>query len=423
MSNSNSTIQVSKQGAKTKGTIILDGSKSLSNRVLIIQELCEQDFSIENLSTSDDTKTLQHILASGDSELDTGHAGTTYRFMTALLTLRNGTQVLTGSDRMKERPIKPLVDALRDIGADIKYLEKEGYPPLQIGTMDMDNYRPSVTIRGDMSSQYISALLMIAPRLPRGLQITIEGELVSRPYLQMTISLMGYFGVHVQWIDDNHLQVDPQPYVSKDITVESDWSAASYYYGVAALSVEADIVLMGLFQESLQGDQEIVTIANKFGVQTTYIDGGVHLHRAPDASVSKVFEQDFITCPDIAQTVAVMAGGLGVDAIFSGLQTLKIKETDRIVALQNELRKVGVSFILMPSKFSKSSQKEYYMVGGKATTGEAVPIFESYKDHRMAMAFACLSILFPIQIVDPAVVHKSYPSFWEDFKKLEFSVE
>lgn len=364
---------------------------------------------------------MLQILASKDKTLDTGHAGTTYRFTTAYLSLQDGTQILTGSSRMKERPIEPLVTALQSLGANISYLEKEGYPPLEIGPMDITTYKESVSIRGDMSSQYISALLLIAPSLPNGLTIHIDGELVSRPYIEMTISLMQYFGVEVEWKDDHTLHIRHQAYIAKDITIEADWSAASYYYTIAGLAKSADITLYGLQENSLQGDNQIAAIGKKFGIITTYTSNGVRIVKPENAVVPKVFEYDFLTCPDIAQSVAVLAGGLGVDAIFSGLQTLKIKETNRIEALQKELSKVGVFFTLMPSKFSATSQKEYYMVGGKAVNDD-IPTFMTYKDHRMAMAFACFSCLFPVKIHKPGVIHKSYPRFWDDLYILGFSI-
>lgn len=401
--------------------ITLDGSKSISNRALVIQALCAESFQIHNLSTSDDTQALQRILANTGDIRDAGHAGTTFRFMTAYLTLQKGTQILTGSDRMKERPIGPLVDALRSMGGNISYLEKEGYPPLEIGEIDQTASSNIVTISGSMSSQYVSALLMIAPRLPKGLEIEIEGTLVSKPYVEMTIALMKYFGVEVKWSSSQVLHIAPQAYVASDLTVESDWSAASYYYAIAALSTDVDITLLGLHEDSLQGDQQIAEIGKKFGIATSYIDGGIQLLKKESTIYPSVIEQDFLTCPDIAQTVAVMVGGLGIDAIFSGLQTLKIKETNRIDALRIELAKVGVSFAKLPSKFSKSSDIEYYMVGGKAKSDD-IPTFETYKDHRMAMSFAALSCLFSIKINNPEVINKSYPKLWKDLITLDFSV-
>ncbi len=418
--------KIAKPNRRIVGEITLDGSKSISNRILIINALCKDDFKIDRISTSKDTQTLTKLLSQKDTTVyDAGAAGTTFRFMTAYLALQSGTQILTGSERMKQRPIGKLVDALCALGCDIEYLENEGYPPLKINAP-----KPLTTnelsIAADTSSQYITALLMIAPTLPNGLRLTLEGNIVSLPYIQMTLSLMQYFGVEHAW-SGNTIIVENQEYIAKDIVVEADWSAASYYYAIAAFADELDLKLNGLFKNSLQGDSVAVEMGFHFGVDTTYIDatenteGGLHLKKSGEP-MTEMFEWDFLKCPDIAQTFAVICAGTGVQGLFTGLETLFIKETDRVAALKNELAKVGSSFVKLPAKFSQKSQKQYFMVEGKAQW-DKIPLFPTYEDHRMAMSFAPLAMINTIKIEDPSVVEKSYPEFWEDLKKLGFEIE
>lgn len=416
------SVLVSKTSTKTSGVIQLEGSKSISNRALIIRALSAQDFNIENLSIGDDTNILQKLLSQPvDEEYNTGHAGTCYRFMTGYLALQEGDQILTGSARMKERPIGPLVDALRGLGAKIDYLENESFPPLRIGTLDKDAYDRNVKISGSVSSQYLSALLMIAPVLPKGIRLHIQDKLVSRPYLIMTLKIMENFGIHHEWLDDMTIDIQHQDYTGKDFIVESDWSAASYHYEIAAFSKEADITLEGLFEESLQGDRAIADIAKSYGVHSSFKNGQVILTKDA-SSKTDLFEYNFLKQPDLAQSVAVLAAGLGIYSVFSGLETLKIKETDRIAALKTELQKLEVYLSKLPAKFSPKSDDEFYAVNGTAVSDTPVSI-ETYKDHRMAMAFAPLACLFPIRILKPAVVTKSYSKYWEDLKSLGFELE
>lgn len=418
MSNS---ILLTHPTCNVSGSIHLYGSKSISNRVLIIQALSGEDFLIENISQSDDTKTLQQLLASNGPELDAHHAGTTYRFMTALLATKTDKEViLTGSSRMKERPIGPLVDALRNIGAQITYIENEGYPPLKIESIRSSSTN-KITIAGDISSQYITALLLIAPTLEYGLEIEIKGELVSRPYVEMTLSIMKYFGVDHHW-QEQQITIYPQRYISRNIYIEGDWSSASYYFSMAALAHDADIEISGLQEESLQADRAIADIAKHFNVNTIFKDQKVRLIKK-SGSVDNAFNYDFIKCPDIAQTVAVMCAGTGVKGVFSGLKTLKIKETDRIAALQNELIKLGVTFSL-ENELDENADNEHYIISGQAKQMNQVPSIETYSDHRMAMSFAPLCLMLPsIIIEDHMVVSKSYPSFWEDMKKLAIKMD
>jgi len=401
--------RVSTSNKNIIGEITLDGSKSISNRALIIRALCEDDFEITNLSTSKDTVTLNKLLSQSEETFDAGAAGTTFRFMTAYLAMQEGTQILTGSERMKQRPIGILVEALRKLGASIDYLENEGYPPLKINTPADFGTNNKLSIAANTSSQYISALMMIAPTLPNGLELTLDGKIVSRTYLEMTLNLMKYFGIEYTF-EGNQISIAPQKYQAKDYKVEADWSAASYYYSLAALSDQLDLQLNGVWKDSVQGDSVLATMMEHFGVQSSFNKNGVHLSKT-DSISSNDFEWDFIRCPDIAQTLAVVCAGLGVTGVFTGLETLSIKETDRIAAVRNELAKVGVSFSLLPGE-----GEAYYKVDGKAKVTQ--PTFPTYEDHRMAMAFAPLALLGDIEVEEPGVVVKSYPKFWDDFSKL-----
>lgn len=413
------SIKISYGGKKVSGTIKLDGSKSLSNRALIIRALCKDDFAINNICESDDSIILQKLLSqSSDETYDAGHAGTCYRFMTAYLAIQSGTQILTGSERMKERPIGVLVEALRSIGAKIEYLENEGYPPLKIHELDREKYISTVNIAGDVSSQYISALIMIAPTLPHGLEINITGELVSRPYLQMTLNMMSYFGIDYTF-SENKISIPHQEYQAKDVLIEADWSAASYYYIIASI-LPSNIELEGLFEESWQGDAAAAELGESFGIKTVYGENKITLISDP-AERKFLLDHDFVKEPDIAQSFAVMCAANGMEGFFTGLQTLRIKETDRIEALKIELAKVGVAVYKLPAKMSKKSGKEYYGVSGKVNT-TSIPVFETYKDHRMAMAFAPLGILFPIHMNKPEVVSKSYANYWKDLESLGFEI-
>ncbi|MBL7814886.1 MAG: 3-phosphoshikimate 1-carboxyvinyltransferase [Saprospiraceae bacterium] len=414
------TCKVSKPNRRIVGEITLDGSKSISNRILIIKALCEQPFAIHNLSTSNDTQTLVKLLAQTDNDtFDCGAAGTTFRFLTAYFSLQEGTQILTGSERMKQRPIGKLVNALRALGCDIEYLGTEGYPPLKINA-PKSLATDGLIISADTSSQYITALLLIAPTLPKGLKLTLDGTIVSRPYIEMTLSLMSYFGVQHTW-EENTITVEKQAYQPREVTVEADWSAASYYYAMAAFADELDLTLNGLFKDSLQGDSVANEIGFHFGVDTTFTEGGIVLKKT-DNPPAEFFEWDFVKCPDIAQTFAVVCAGKNVQGLFTGLETLFIKETDRVAALKNELAKVGVSFVKMPARFTQKSQKQYFMVEGKFHI-EQTPRFPTYEDHRMAMAFAPLAMFHEVEIEEPKVVGKSYPQFWEDLQKLGFEVK
>jgi 3-phosphoshikimate 1-carboxyvinyltransferase len=375
------SITLSHSSAIIKGEINLASSKSESNRSLIIQALCQEHFTVENLSKSNDTLILQQCLKFENSELDIGLAGTAMRFLSAFLSIKKGDYVLTGTGRMKERPIGVLVNALKELGADIEYLESEGYPPLKIVGKELKGGK--IIIDGSVSSQYISALLMIAPQMDNGIRIEFEGEVISKPYINMTIVMMRHFGASVFW-KGSSIVVMPVEYKSKNISIEADWSAASYWYSIVALSQEADVTLLGLKEESLQGDAV---------VQEIYIDS--------------TFNYDFSDCPDIAQTVAVTCAALKIEARLTGLKTLRIKETDRIVALQVELNRLGYNVgvetddVIISPEFLKPSQ---------------ISSVKTYDDHRMAMAFAPLALFNSVSIEDEGVVAKSYPNYWKDLK-------
>jgi len=413
--------ELSHPNTPLNGRIELTGSKSIANRALIIRALTPGGFPIHRLAAADDTVRLERLLASKEEVLDAGPAGTTFRFLTGFLSRRPGHQTLTGSQRMKERPIGILVDALRLLGADIEYTEKEGYPPLRIGQSALDR-AGELTIAADTSSQYISSLLMLAPTLPAGLRLTLDGEIVSVPYIKMTLSLMAYFGVESSW-EGQTIVVAPQAYQPKAYTVEADWSAASYYYGLAALATSAELQIDGLFEQSVQGDSVVAKLYERFGVTSTFNETGVLISKPEGAPVPPLFEQDFVECPDIAQTLMATCAGLGVQALYSGLQTLFIKETDRVAAMKAELGKLGIALYKIPAHMSGAAEgRQVFGQDGRATYAGGTPTFATYHDHRMAMALAPLALQHPIRIEDPEVVGKSYPDFYRDLETLGFEV-
>lgn len=386
-----------------KATIHLPSSKSESNRALVINALTDYKSDIQNISTARDTVTMNRLLQSTEQTLDVIDAGTTMRFLTALKSLGTESKILTGHKRMCERPVALLVDALRELGADIKYLNNEGYPPIQVNGIkkQLSNH---IKIRGDVSSQYISALLMIAPKLPEGLTIELVGEIGSKPYIMMTLEMMANFGINYDF-SANTIFVENQSYKPSTFYVESDWSGASYWYGVAALAHEAELELIGLKKNSLQGDSAIVEIMKQLGVDTEFRQNSVVLNKI-DCSKTEV-TIDFTHCPDIAQTVAVICAAKGIKLILTGVESLKIKETDRILALKKELSPFGVQILNLPDYQYELSTNGSFLDNNSA-------FIHTYKDHRMAMAFAPLALLGTLQIEDRDVVDKSYPSFWDD---------
>lgn len=395
---------------KIQQQIVISGSKSESNRLLILQQLFPA-ITIENLSDSDDSIHLQHALSSKDVLIDIGHAGTAMRFLTSYFSTKEGREVvLTGSERMQNRPIKILVDALTDMGASITYEGKDGYPPIRIkgGTMNAH----SVKINGNVSSQYISSLLLVAATLENGLTIELLGDITSVPYIKMTIALLSQIGIKATF-EGSSIKVLPAIDLSKkSVVVESDWSSASYFYAIIALSsIGSEITLSSYKKDSLQGDACLASIYEHFGVQTTFKSNCITLIKVSESNKSRL-NINLKNAPDIAQTIAVTCFGLNVPCDLSGLHTLKIKETDRLEALKTELSKLGATITVT----NESLQLE-----ASTSIHENVAI-ETYNDHRMAMAFAPLGMKIPLEILDADVVTKSYRNFWKDLQKIGFQL-
>lgn len=389
-------------------TIQLPASKSISNRALILNALSYSPFEITNLSDCDDTEVMVAVLHSNSNHFDVKAAGTAMRFLTAFLSKIVGEWTITGTERMRNRPIKELVDALTSLGARIDYVEKAGYPPLRIFGSALQG--GELSINGSVSSQYISALLMVAPLMKKGLTLHLMGEVISRPYIHITLSLMKQFGVTAVWEGDT-IRVAPQEYTPVPFTVESDWSAASYWYAISCLS-GCSMELAGLGEDSLQGDAAGAALFRQLGVETEFTDGGVRL--IPNGSRCKELVYDFVNEPDLAQTFAVTSVLLNIPFRFSGLQSLKIKETDRSAALLAELKKLG--YVV------RETTGNGLQWDGERCAAEHDPVIETYEDHRMAMAFAPAALVLPegIRIAAPGVVSKSYPRFWDDLRKVGF---
>lgn len=386
--------------------IVITGSKSESNRLLILKAQFVNLF-IENLSNSDDTLVLQKALQTEEDTIDIHHAGTAMRFLTAYYSANDGVEVvLTGSKRMQERPIKILVEALRQLGADIAYLKNEGFPPIKITGKSFQ--KNEVTIQSNISSQYISALMLIGPSLPNGIKINLEGKITSLPYIEMTLSLLEKVGVKTSF-RDNCITVLSEAEIEKTtITVESDWSSASYFYSLVALSENRKITLGSFSKESLQGDAILASIYESLGVKTIFNKAESTITLSKNRSeLPDSLMLDLTNMPDLAQTIAVTCFGLGIGCNLTGLHTLKIKETDRLVALKTELEKLGAT--VMIDNNSLQLEKVSNIIPNQ--------IIETYQDHRMAMAFAPLAIKTELTINNAEVVSKSYPSFWDDLKK------
>ena len=404
------SIRLHHPTGKINTTIQLASSKSESNRALVINALGGNKGALTNLSEARDTRTMQRLLADPGQTWNVLDAGTTMRFLTAYAVVTNQDKILTGTARMCERPIGLLVDALRTLGAMIDYVHNEGYPPLHIKGMEFNGVN-KVSIRGDVSSQYISALLMIAPLLPDGIELELTGPVGSRPYIEMTLRQMEAFGVQHQWIG-NSISVKPQIYQPTAYQIESDWSGASYWYSIVALAEEAEIELLGLKENSLQGDSRIAQIMVPLGVTSTFTSRGVLLQKSASKSHIVV---DFTDCPDLAQTVAVCCAAKGIEAEFTGIESLKIKETNRVAALQNEMAKFGGQLLETEPALRYTIPDS----GIDNPTNNAIQI-HTYDDHRMAMAFAPLALQQTVVIEHPDVVVKSYPGFWDDLLKAGF---
>ena len=410
-------IQLSHSTAKIKGKINISGSKSESNRWLILQKLFPEITEIKNISNSEDTKLLAEGLhncqpSTNNFLLNIGHAGTAMRFLTAYFATTDYSKViLTGSKRMQERPIYPLVNALRDLGCVINYVEKEGFPPLQIFGKSIT--KDEVNIPANVSSQYITALMLIAAKLPKGLKINFTTELTSQPYIEMTKNQLQSIGIMVNWLE-NGIQIYPKKCVDKQsVTVESDWSSASYWYSMAVLSRCTEMELNFFKKDSWQGDAELVNIYEKFfGVKTIFQSDSIILSKIDGFVFPDCIELDLNKTPDIAQTIAVTCAALKIKTKLTGLHTLKIKETDRLAALQTELEKLGATVQI--------SNDDLELISFSEIT--SMPTIATYQDHRMAMSFAPLALKFPLQIEDDKVVKKSYPNFWQDLEKVGFTI-
>ena len=394
-----------------KVDLSLTGSKSITNRLLILRSIYPS-LKIKNKSESQDTVVLENALKSSKNIKDVGHAGTAMRFLTAYYSiLKDGEVILKGSRRMHERPIYPLVNCLKLIGADISYLEKDGFPPLKIRGKKLNSKK--VEISSNVSSQFISAILLIAPKLIDGLVIELKGELISKPYIEMSLHLLNNLGIKTSF-KSNLINVG---YLEKiqdtSITVESDWSSASYWYSIVALCEKAEVKLNNFYENSIQGDSILIKYYKALGVETKFIENKIVLTKIKDFSCPKNLNLNLVDSPDLAQTIAVTCFGLGISCFLYGLQTLNIKETKRLVALKNELTKLGANLDV-----TETSLKLY-----KTREIQKNITINTYQDHRMAMSFAPLSLKIPILIENPYVVVKSYPKFWDDLKTAGFIIE
>jgi 3-phosphoshikimate 1-carboxyvinyltransferase len=408
------TYKITKPSA-LKATVSLPASKSISNRALILNALAQGDTNLlTNISDCEDTNVMLKALTFTSNDINIGAAGTSMRFLTAFLSATPGTWSITGSERMKQRPIKILVEALRKIGADIEYIGNEGFPPLKINGKELEG--GEIELDGSVSSQYISALLMIAPKLKKGLCLKLTGEVISKPYIKMTLSMMKDFGIESRF-SGNIIEVKPQAYRKTAYEIESDWSGASYWYEMMAISKSGEIRLKGLRKNSTQGDSLIAEYFKNYGINTEYTADGVTLtYDQSLTSADDTIEIDFVEQPDMAQTFVVTSCALNRKFHFCGLRSLKIKETDRIAALTNELRKLG--YVL-----SEPKDGELAWDGTRADT-QANAAIDTYEDHRMALSFAPFSLTgASICVRNPQVVSKSYPDFWNDIAKAGFTIE
>ncbi len=410
-----SIIRVSHPTRKVNVRVQLPASKSESNRALILNALSGNQISIHNLSAARDTQKLTEALSSPEIKADVDDAGTAMRFLVAYFAATNQHKIITGSERMKERPLAPLINALSEIGFDIRCIEKEGFAPVEIVPVKSFNHLDNeVSIEGNISSQFISALLMIAPFMPEGLKINFTTELSSQPYIDMTLNMLEKIGVNYAW-GEGSISIEPLPAVIQNqaLTINGDWSSASYWYSIAFLADEAEIFLEGLKDDWNQGDREVAEWMKRFGVTTEFREEGALL-RKEEVSYPHLMKMNFTENPDLAQTFAAMYAAKNVYCNFSGLDSLKIKETDRIAALQSELRKMNVSFELAP-------RFDFYQMKGEFHF--PAEVIHTFNDHRMAMSFAPLALLGEIQIENPEVVQKSYPEFWNDLRKAGFEIK
>ncbi|HBX63574.1 3-phosphoshikimate 1-carboxyvinyltransferase [Empedobacter sp.] len=406
-------IEISALKSPINNQLAITGSKSESNRLLLLSQLFENVLTLENVSNSEDSQLMQKALANKTDLVDIHHAGTAMRFLTAYFSIQEGQKItLTGSERMKQRPIKVLVDALNELGAEISYQENEGYPPLSIVGKKIT--KDSITIPSNISSQYISALCLIGTKLENGLTINLDGKIISVPYIQMTIQLLNKVGINAIF-EGNTIKIPFTGSIkAQNLQVESDWSSASYYYSLIALSQNSEIKISTYFEDSLQGDSALQHIyAENFGVISTFENGVLTLKNDENFTLKSIIELNLINTPDIAQTIASTCVGLKTKCHLTGLETLKIKETDRLIALKNELEKFGAIITITNDSLTIEGYNNF----------EKTPTLATYNDHRMAMCMAPLSQIYPIRIENEMVVEKSYPTFWEDWKKLGFEIK
>jgi 3-phosphoshikimate 1-carboxyvinyltransferase len=408
----NMRYRLEKDHSNLTGRVGLPASKSISNRLLILNALADKPGTIRNLSESDDTQVLLRALDLPAEVIDIGHAGTAMRFLTAYLSIREGKHILTGSERMQNRPIKELVDALNSLDAAIRYAGREGYPPLAIQGRSLEG--GEIAIDSSISSQYISALMMIGPVLHRGLKLHLQKEMVSSSYIRLTRDIMLELGIPVEFSGDT-IQIPHHEIQGRDMLVEADWSAAGYWYAMAAFAGRVELDIEGLSGQSYQGDAVLPALFLGFGVQTEYIPGGIRLSKTE--RTIREFNFDFRENPDLVQTMAVVCGLMDIPFQFGGTKTLKIKETDRVLALRQEMARLGILLDV-------DENGNWIRWDGKSRVGrETNPAILTYQDHRMAMAFAPAAMKLPGLIIeDPMVVHKSYPRFWDDLVSVGYKL-
>ena len=406
------SLKISHPTKKIYTRIRIPGSKSESNRLLILNALAGNKLQIENHSTARDTQNLIKVLSSSEEEVNVLDAGTSMRFLTAYYCAANQHKIVTGTERMCERPIHPLVNALIDLGFDIRYVGKEGFPPLEIHPVNLSKIENEVSIAGNISSQYITALLLIAPFLEKGLKVNFTTELTSRPYIEMTLKILEQLKIPYELNDDSVFVSHHSLITNHQFSVGGDWSSASYWYSIAFLADEAEIFLEGLKDDWSQGDRIIADWMKRFGVLTEFTSEGALLKKS-HTDYPQMMKLNFIDNPDLAQTFAAMFAAKNIYSTFSGIESLKIKETDRVAALQNELRKTNVNF-------NYAAAFDFYQLKGVFQFPQSA--IKTYDDHRMAMSFAPLALLGEIEIENPDVVNKSYPEFWKDLEKAGFRI-
>jgi 3-phosphoshikimate 1-carboxyvinyltransferase len=404
-------------GKEINGVVEVSRSKSISNRLLILSAISGGALKIKSLSNAEDTVRLQALLHSDGDVLDAGHGGTTIRFLMAFRAIKGKPCILTGSERLRQRPVAPLVEALRQLGAELEYVEKEGFLPVAVKGFIAPPGHPELSISADISSQFISALMMIGTALPEGLTLHLKEKIVSASYIEMTLKLLHQIGIEAFW-KDKMIYIPPGQAFEMEIEVEADWSSASYIYGLTALADKASIKIPGLRLQSLQGDAVTAAFMESLDVYTEELEDGLRIFKQ-EALHPDFFAGDFELCPDIAQTFAVVLTARNIPFTLKGLSTLKVKETDRVQALINELAKIGIQ---LKAEYVEGDILLHYYEDQEMDIKHP-PEFSTYHDHRMALAFSLLSMIAPVIIEDPMVVEKSFPTFWEEMKRLGMQIQ